>query len=263
MTSTRRNRLLGYFCAGWLVAAAELPAQVGPANHEAAFEASVAHTKQSYHWDHLDRESGEPSLATSPRAALGHAPLTTLQWDPVTRPDLYQQKVMGSVTFACALVVTYTDPYGLWNDAPGTEKALTYEGGDGEHFIFPWVTSGNDLRSYLVGNYFLKPIDPPASSEVALRITQALGLEPPESKSRGLGYFWVPLEHLARPAYSADIGIQLPPLETHADGTFQVTEEGAPFGFRYGDFTDDRVVYTGVGALGTFVAETQARTEYP
>ncbi len=224
----------------------------------AAFSGSAATANMSYHWDSMS--GGVPQVATAPRTPLSYASsLTTISWDPVGRPDIYQQKVIGSNTYNCTLVGTFTNSFGRW-DQPGTTMELTISG-NVTRYIFPYVTSGNDLKSYLTTTYFTTP-DVPDPAAVTLRIEQALGLPADESITKGLAFFWAPLQNIARSGYSADASLQMPALTTFSDGSYQPVNN-APPGFQYVDFADNTKLYTGPDAVGDFVEYNQAQTYYP
>ncbi len=237
-------------------------AEITPEQQLNAFNGAAQTTKLSYHWDSFS--GGLPVVASTPRTLLPTAPsLQTLSWDPAGQPSLYQQKTIGSTTYNCTLVGTFTKPNSFWDAAPGTEKHLTYDSGGTTHYISTWVTSGDSLKNYLQGNYFNTASPPPPSSDTSLRISQSLGTKPVQLDLKGLAFFWVPLENLARPAYSQDITSQLPSLTTWPDGTYQSTETGSPAGFNYVDYGNDTILYTGASGAATFVEYTQAQTAYP
>jgi len=225
----------------------------------AAFRAAADLTRQSYHWDSLGGDPASPQVATTPRTPLDFAPsLTTLAWDP-TRSDLYQTRTINSVEYSCVLVATLTRPHNLWDKPAGTTATLTYQINDTTHLISPWVTAGNDLRSYLQQNYFTSGAAPTPDS-VALRMHQSLGMRPTDASSEGIAYFWVPVQHVARPAYSGDPTTPMPVLSTYPDGSYRTTGAGSPIGFTYVDPGDDTRT---VPSLGDYIAWNQAGTTYP
>ncbi|MFZ9853866.1 MAG: hypothetical protein ACO3I0_02025 [Limisphaerales bacterium] len=225
----------------------------------AAFRAAADLTRQSYHWDSLGGDPASPQVATTPRTPLGFAPsLTTLGWDP-TRTDLYQSRTINGVEYSCVRVATFTRPNNLWDRAPGTAVALTYQINDTTHLISPWVTSGNDLKSYLQQHYFPTG-EIQAPDTVALRVQQSLGMTPVDASGRGIAYFWVPIQQVARPAYSGDPTTPMPVLSTYSDGSYRTTGAGSPIGFTYVDPGDDTRT---VPSLGDYIAWNQAVTTYP
>jgi len=224
----------------------------------AAFNGSAALTNLSYHRDSMS--GGVPQVATTPRTPLSYASsVTTISWDPVGRPDIYQQKVIGSNTYNCTLVGTFTNSFGRW-DQPGTTMELTISGNT-TRYIFPYVTSGNDLKSYLTTTYFTTSSVPDPAA-VTLRIQQAPGLPADGSNTKGLAFFWAPLQNIARSGYSADASVQMPTLTTFSDGSYQPVNN-APSGFQYVDFADNAKLYTGPNAVSDFVEYNQAQTYYP
>tara|TARA_R100000027_G_scaffold61554_5_gene53017 strand:+ start:25963 stop:27066 length:1104 start_codon:yes stop_codon:yes gene_type:complete len=228
----------------------------------AAFQQGSAITQESYHWDSVAGDPPTPQVASTPRTVLNGANLTTLSWDPVGRPDIYQEKVIGGVSYQSTLVATFTKPYGLWDSAPGTDLTLTFDSGGSTSYIMPYVTSGDHLLDYLQETYFA-PTDSPDSETVALRIQQSVGLPQSDPVEHGLAFFWVPLDHLSRPGYSGDITSQFPSLDTFPDGSYETTTVGAPDGFTYVDINDATKTYTGSDGLGEFVEWNQAQTDYP
>ncbi len=54
-----------------------------------------------------------PEVATTPRTPLDYSSLTALNWDPIGHPDFYQQKMIDSVLYDCALVCTFTSALGF------------------------------------------------------------------------------------------------------------------------------------------------------
>lgn len=260
MAMTRWRELL-YGLALWPLVVSSLWAQTSGEN-AAAFAGAAGITNESYHWDAVAGDPSMPQVATTPRTVLDYAPLTTLAWNPVGRPDLYQEKMIGGTLYQSILVATFTQPYGMWNSPSGTELTLTFDDGGTTEYIMPYVTSGNRLRDYLQDNYFA-PTDSPDSQEVALRIQQAVGLPQSDPIAHGLAFFWVPLEHVSRPAYSGDISSQMPELDTYADGSYKTTTNGAPDGFVYVDIDDSAKTYTGDEGLADFVEWNQAQTDYP
>lgn len=241
-----------------LVAVVPGRAQTTPAENEAAFHASAATTNLSYHWDSF--AGGVPNVAVTPRTTLPYdSDLTTIIYDPVLHPELYQQKVIGGVTYDSVLVGTFTRPNNFWNQASGTTVTLTFNGG--LNTIFPYVTVGDDLRNYLQSHYFPLGSGSPGDADVALRITQSLGLFPgTDLDQRGLAFFWVPVEHIARSGYSPAAGSQVPALASYPDGSFQATDSGEPAGFVYVDFANSQKLY----ATNTeFVTFNQAQTTFP
>lgn len=246
----------------WLFGAGGIGLAQTPTENQAAFTGAAALTNLSYHWDSLGGSPPSPQVAAAPRTPLEYSTLTTLGWDPIGHPDLYQQKMIGSTLYDCTLVATFTNPLSFWDAPPGTEKNLTYSVGATTHYIFPYVTSGDDLHDYLRNTYF-PTTDMPDSATVALRIQQSLGLPSTDASTRGLAFFWVPLTNLARSGYSADISTQYPMLDTYSDGSYMATTTGAPAGFTYVDFNDNTKVYQGDGAVLDFVQWNEAETTYP
>ncbi len=230
-----------------------------PEQNWAAFHAAADLTQQSYHWDSLGGDPASPQVATTPRTPLDFAPsLTTLNWDP-TRSNLYQTRTINSVEYSCVLVATLTRPNNLWDRAPGTTVTLTYQVNDTTHLISRWVTAGNDLRSYVQQHYFPTG-DVPGPDSVALRLQQSLGMTPVDASSQGIAYFWVPIQQVARPAYSGDPTRPMPELSTYPDGSYRTTGTGAPIGFTYVNPGDDTKT---LPALGDYIAWSQAQTTYP
>lgn len=260
-------RSVGNFCrkaCAWLClfgAGGNLLAQT-PTENQAAFAGAAAVTNLSYHWDSVGGSPPSPQVATTSRTPLGYSTLTTLNWDPTGHPDLYQQKMIGSTLYDCTLVCTFTSALGFWDAPPGTERNLTYTVGSTTHYIFPYATSGNDLRDYLRSTYF-STTDTPDSGTAALRIQQALGLPQADASSRGLAFFWVPLTDIARSGYSADVSTQYPVLNTYSDGSYMATTAGAPSGFTYVDINDNTKLYQGAGGIEDFVQWNEAQTTYP
>ena len=245
-----------------------LSAEITPEQQYNTFNGSVVITKQSFHWDNWDSANRTAVEATTPRVILPVETLSTLTWDPV-QPSLYQQKTIGNTTYDCTLVATYTKSYGSWDQPSGTPYQLSYTSGNTTHYTFPWVTSGNSIQSYLRTNYFSSSSASPTSGDVALRITQSLGVKPVDMDQKGLAFFWVPLDNLARPAYSAGISSQLSfgsdgnGTHTYADGSYIATNSGTPASFKYVDYLDNTILYSGANATSTFVENTQAQTQYP
>ena len=232
-------------------------AQTTPIQNLAAFRAADTLTNRSYHWDAV--VSGQPQVASTARIPLPATTLTTVSWDPLL-PELFQEKVIDSIPVQCTLVATFTGDFDTWTAPAGTVTDLTFSVGGTTHFIMPFVTWGGDLRQYLRNTYFTAD-SIPAPALVQTRIQQALGLAPTETTTHGLAFFWVPLANLARPAYSADIAVQLPaPLPTFSDGSFQVLDGSGPAGFTYLDVDDSTVTYS---TLGEYVEWNQAQTTYP
>lgn len=227
------------------------------AQNLAAFHGSGNLTKESYHWTHL--EGGVPAVATTPRETLPYAAsLTTISFDSL-RPDLYQQKSIGGTTYDCVLVGTFTNPNSFWNQPGGTEVTLTYSVNATTHYIFPYVTVGNDLHSYLRSNYF--STGTPSDHDVALRIDQSLGLDPGiDLATRGLAFFWAPITSVVRSGYLPDVSHQVSGLGQFADGSYMPEETGLDPGFRYVDIADNTVRYT---TNEQFVSYNQAQTTYP
>jgi hypothetical protein len=232
-----------------------------PEQNLAAFQGSAGITNLSYHWDAMS--GGVPQVATTPRTVLPYAPsLTTLVWDPVNRPDLYQQKVIDSVLVNCTLVGTFANPNGFWNQAPGTAKELTFMVGDTTHYIFPYVTAGNDLKSYLSQTYFTTDVAPD-SAEVSLRIQQSLGLPAADASTRGLAFFWVPMDNIIRSGYSADPATLPSNLATFSDGSYQPVNANVPGGYHYVDVANNTITYSGPGSIDEFTEFNQAQTTFP
>lgn len=223
----------------------------------AAFNAAALETKNSYHWDSM--QGGVPVVATAPRYPLAYAsPLTTISFDSLN-PSLYQQRIIGGLLQDCVLVGTFSNPNSFWNQPSGTEVNLTYNIGADTHYIFPYVTVGNDLHGYLRNTYFSS--SNPTSDEVALRIDQSLGLNPLVNLSnRGLAFFWAPISNIVRSGYLPDVTQQVTNLTTFSDGSYQPVETGVGAGFAYVDINDDRVLYSN---NLTFVSYNQAQTTFP
>jgi hypothetical protein len=231
-------------------------AQPTPAQNAAAFTASAAITRQSYHWD--STSGGLPQVATTPRTPLPGTTLTTLSWNPA-EPQFYQLKTIDSVAVECTLVATFAGAFSTWTAPQGTVTQLTFSQSGTTHFIMPFVTAGESLRDYLRSTYFTGS-SIPSPLEAQHRIQQALGLPTNDGTTNGLALFWVPLENIARPAYSADVSAQLPTLPTYGDGSYQAVTAGAPSGFSYLDFYDSTKTY---GTLPEYVEWNQAQTTYP
>ncbi len=225
----------------------------------AAFRAAADLTRQSFHWDSLGGDPASPQTATTARTPLESAPgLTTLGWES-TRPDLYQVRTIDSVDYQCVRVATLTKPHNLWDQPSGTTATLTYQVNDTPHLIQTWVTAGNDLKSYLQQYYFPSG-EIPGSDSVALRLQQALGMPPVDASSHGIAYFWVPIQQVARPAYSADPTTPMPGLSAYPDGSYRATPTGAPLGFNYVKPVDDTAT---LPSLQDYIAWNQATTTYP
>ncbi len=127
------------------------------------------------------------------------------------------------------------------------------------HYVFPYVTVGNDLRNYLTTTYFSG--SSPTDAEVALRIDQALGLDPSRDlTTRGLAFFWAPITSLVRSGYSPSVSAPVENLATFSDGTYVPEETGVDPGFRYVDIANSTILYT---TNSEFVAYNQAQTNYP
>lgn len=236
--------------------AAPALAEPTPAQNAAAFAAGVAITKQSYHWDSVS--DGIPLVATTPRTPLPVSTLTTISWNP-SRSQFYQRKTIDSVDVECTLVATFTSPFSTWTAPRGTVTQLTFSQSGATGFIMPWVTAGESLRDYLRTTYFTGAIVP-SPLEAQHRIQQSVGLPIDDKATKGLATFWVPLANLARPAYSADISSQLPPLATYGDGSYEALAAGAPAGFSYLDDSDPTKTF---GTLPEFVEWNGAQTTYP
>lgn len=231
-------------------------AQPSPEQNAAAFSAAAALTRQSFHWDTVS--GGIPQVATTPRTLLPGTTLTTISWNP-DRPELYQRKTIDAVDVECTLVATFTEPFATWTAPPGTVTELSFSQSGTSHFIMPWVTAGDSLREYLRRTYF-RGAEIPSPLEAQRRIQQAVGLPANDRTTTGLALFWVPLANLARPAYSADISVQLPTLPTFGDGSYQAVATGAPAGFAYLDDSDSTKTYA---TLAEFIEWNQAQTGYP
>jgi len=245
--------------AAWLGAcllSASASAQPSPAQNAAAFAAAAAITRQSYHWDSVS--GGVPQVATTPRAPLPGTPLTTLSWNTAD-PRFYQLKSIDSVDVECTLVATFTSPFATWTASRGTVTPLSATLDGSTHLIMPWVTAGDSLRDYLRNTYFTGS-SVPSELETQHRIQQAVGLPTSDGTTAGLALFWVPLTNLARPAYSADIASQLPPLATYGDGSYQAVAAGAPSGFIYLDESDPMRTFE---TISDFVEWNGAQTTYP
>jgi hypothetical protein len=223
----------------------------------AAFHSSGNLTRLSYHWDHLD--GGVPAVATGPRQTMPYAAaLTTITFDPL-KPEIYQQKTIGGVSHDCVLLGTFTNPNYLWDQPGGTQATLTYSIDSTTHYIFPYVTVGSDLRSYLRTNYFASGT--PNDHDVALRIDQSLGLDPSINlTTRGLAFFWAPIANVVRSGYLPDVSAQVSDLEQFPDGSYMPKETGLDPGFRYVDYSLNTILYT---TNEEFVANNQAKTAYP
>lgn len=227
------------------------------AQNLAAFQAAAAETRLSYHWTNL--QSGVPVVATNQRFPMPYvAPLTTISFDSLN-PALYQQKLIGGLLQDSVLVSTFSNPNGFWDKTSGTELTLTYTNSSGTNYIFPYVTVGNELHSYLRTTYF--SATNPTSDEVAFRIDQSLGLNPTSNLSnRGLAFFWAPISSIVRSGYMPDVTQQVTNLPTFSDGSYQPLETGVPAGFNYVDIKDSTIIYTN---NATFVAFNQAQTDFP
>ena len=243
-------------CLLAILSAAVGSAQPTPTQNAAAFAAAAAITGQSYHWDSV--QDGIPQTATTPRTPLPVGTLTTISWNPAD-PRLYQWKTIDSVAVECTLVATFTAPFSTWTAPRGTVTQLSWSQSGTTHFVMPWVTAGESLRDYLRLTYFTGAFVP-SPLEAQHRIQQSVGLPTDDGSGNGLALFWVPLANLARPAYSADISSQLPPLSTYGDGSYAATAAGAPAGFAYLDDGDTTKTFD---ALPDFVEWNQARTNYP
>jgi hypothetical protein len=256
----RSGKILAWSLGLTLVAVVSLVAQTTPEQNSAAFAAAAAQTNLSYHWDHMD--SGSPAVATTPRTPLPYAPtLTTINFDSEFS-TLYQEKTIGGVTYDCVLVGTFTNPNAFWNQSSGTTLTLTY-GSSPTHYIFPYVTVGDDLRNYLQDTYFPDVSESaPTDAEVALRITQSLGLSPAilPTTTRGLAFFWVPIDHVVRSGYSPDIRVIPEDLAVFSDGSFQPDDEGLSPDFRFVDVVDNAQRFD---TNTVFVEHNGAQTTYP
>lgn len=244
------TRLL--FLAALLFSLAPLHAQ-----GTAAYDYAVTVTKESFHWDHVS--SGTPAVATTPRQVLTEQPanLTTINFN-ASQPALYQQRVINGQTMDCVLVATYTRYNSIWETAtPGQDLHLFDP--TGNYSIFPWVTVGDTLKDYLNTNYTLTPGD------FDLRVAQSLGLPPSSAEqARGLAFFWAPVLHIERPAYTATISTQIDyaSLPTNEDGTYLVNtpDAGGP-GFVFQDYAYQ--YHDGLDGFGTFIQFNQATTHAP
>jgi hypothetical protein len=227
------------------------------AQNFAAFQAAAAETRLSYHWTNL--QAGVPVVATNQRFPMPYvAPLTTINFD-LLNPSLYQTKIIGDKPQAAVLVSTFSNPNGFWDKTNGTQLTLTYTNPSGTNYIFPYVTVGNELHSYLRTTYF--SATNPTSDEVAFRIDQSLGLNPTSNLSnRGLAFFWAPISNIVRSGYLPDITQQVTNLPTFSDGSYQPLETGVPAGFNYVDIKDPTIIYTN---NATFVAFNQSQTDFP
>jgi|GEM_PF-1151378 len=269
------GRFFGLICGFLMLAASAMLGEVTPDQQSAAFSAAAAIAKESYHWVGMTADATPvPIEATTARTLLPvSGNLTTLTWTGAETPIYKAIEFSDHITYNCTLVGTFTKPnYGFWDTGLGTDKRLSYMDVDVVHYIQPWVTSGTSLQSYLVQNYYSGMTEAPASADVAMRITQSLGLYPVAADvmaQKGLAFFWVPMENIARPAYSSVIGTQLPTLETWGgdtttgNGTYKATNEGTPAGFNYVDFKDDKILYSGSNATTDFIEYNQAETTYP
>lgn len=253
------DRWLRITLAGWLGlwAFADFARTQTAEQNAAAFAAGASQTNLSYHWDAYVNET--PVVATTPRTALPYATtLTTISFNP-SDPTLYQEKIIGGVNRECVLVGTFANPNNFWNVAGGTELTLTYTVGSTTHYIFPYVTVGNDLHSYLRSTYFLDST--PTDADVALRIDQSLGLSPSiDLTTRGLAFFWVPIDNIVRSGYSPDVSQQVSDLSAFADGSYMPEETGRHPDFRYVDISNNTVRYD---TNAEFVEFNQAQTTYP
>lgn len=185
-------------------------------------------------------------------------PLTTINFTS-SNPALYQQKVIGGTSYDCVLVGTFTNPNSFWNQASGTEVNLTYSVSSTTHYIFPYVTVGNDLHTYLTETYF--PTGSATDEEVALRIDQALGLNPAiDLTTRGLAFFWAPIENVVRSGYLPDVTEQVADLTAFSDGSFIPENTGVGPSFQYVDIVNNTITYNN---NPDFVAYNQAQTNYP
>lgn len=241
----------------FLILSDQSPGQTSEQNL-AAFQGSAGLTNLSYHWDRM--EGGIPAVATTPRQTLPYAAsLTTISFDSL-RPDLYQQKSIGGLLYDCVLVGTFTpNPGSFWSQPSGTEVTLTYSVGPTTHYIFPYVTVGNDLHSYLRTHYFSSGT--PTDQEVALRIDQSLGLDPSiDLTIRGLAFFWAPINHIVRSGYLPDVSQQVAGLGQFPDGSYMPTETGLNPGFQYVDVANNTIRYS---TNEDFVSYNQAQTTYP
>lgn len=229
-----------------------------PVENNAAFAGSAAFTKTSYHWQSMSGTTPIAPPGTRSPLPYAPAPLTTISYDS-SNPALYQQKVIGGTTYDCVLVGTFTPANGFWNQAGGTEVTLTYTSGTTTHYIFPYVTVGNDLHSYLTDTYFqsISPTD----AEVAHRIDQSLGLDPSVDLTvRGLAFFWAPIDHIVRSGYLPDVSVQVADLQAFSDGSYIPEETGRDPSFQYADFGDNTIRYN---SNLEFVSTNQAKTYYP
>ena len=256
----RSGKILAWYLGATVVTIFSLFAQTTPEQNSAAFVGAAAQTNLSYHWDHMSE--GVPAVATTPRTPLPYAPsLTTINFSSELS-ELYQQKTIGGTLYDCVLVGTFTNPNDFWNQSAGTTLTLTY-GSSPTHYIFPYVTVGNDLRTYLQTTYFpLVSESTPSDADVALRITQSLGLSPSilPTTTRGLAFFWAPIDHIARSGYSPDASVVPENLATFSDGSFQSTDEGLSPDFRFVDVVNNTERFdTNTG----FVAFNGAQTTYP
>ena len=225
----------------------------------AAFQAAADLTRHSFHWDSLGGDPASPQTATTPRTPLDAAPsLTTLGWDS-SRPDLYQVRTIDSVDYQCVRVATLTKPHSLWDQPSGTTATLTYQINETPHLIQTWVTAGNDLKSYLQQHYFSSG-EVPGSDSVALRMQQALGLTPVDASSEGIATFWVPIQQVARPAYSGDPTTPMPGLAAYPDGSYRATSTGAPIGFNYVNPVDNTRT---LPSLQDYISWNQATMTFP
>jgi hypothetical protein len=227
-----------------------------PSQNAAAFAAAALITRQSYHWDSIS--DGVPQVAATPRTPLPPTTLTTISWNPAST-RFYQWKTIDAVDVECTLVATFTAPFSTWTAPRGTVTQLIYPQSGTTGFIMPWATAGDSLRDYLRSTYFNGAFTP-SPLEAQHRIQQAVGLPTDDGATYGMALFWVPLANLARPAYSADISSQLPPLSTYGDGSYEVRTAGTPVGFTYLDDSNPTRTFD---TLSDFVEWNQAQTTYP
>lgn len=255
--------LRGAFFFGWMAVVQAGFCQT-PEENQAAYLASGVMTKLSYHYDAMS--GGNPSVpvvASTSRTDLPYAPsLSTLVWDPVNQPGLYQQKSIGGVLYDCTLVATFASgATNYWNQPSGTEQHLWYGSESDKNYIFPYVTVGNDLKSYLSQTYFTTDVAP-ASDQVTLRIQQSLGLPAAPATDRGVAFFWVPMDNIIRSGYSPNPAAVPSGLAQNPDGTY-IPMNTMPADYTYVDFSNNKKTYTGPDANTEFTSYNQGETTFP
>ena len=226
---------------------------------EQAYVDSITEIKNSFHWDHV--AEGVAQVAVTERVLLSEKPanLTTLNFNP-SDSSLYRVREISGTSQNCVLLTTFTKKDEFWQAAVPQQDLQLRSGTGDENDLFTWVTAGSDLKNYLAENYASSL----TADTVDRRMSQALGMPDLTGEEWVLASFWVPLDLVLRPAYSADIGTQISydTLLEYSDNSYAVTDgsSGGP-DFTFQDY--DSTFYSGEGGFGEFVMNNQAETEMP